>query len=106
MGTVFQIPWMVLNSKTCSWPDEGMARLRAMGFKTVSMALRKNSVDIDDAALHAEKKLAIIMGTEAFGLSDETLDQSDYTVKIPMADGVDSLNVAAASAIAFWELGK
>ncbi|MDO4632753.1 MAG: RNA methyltransferase [Eubacteriales bacterium] len=106
MGTVFQIPWTAMDVKKESWPEEGIAKLHSLGFKTVSMALRRDSVEIDDRTLHSEKKLAIIMGTEAFGLSDETLEKSDYTVKIPMSHGVDSLNVAAASAIAFWELGK
>lgn len=106
MGTVFQIPWTYLDKKNCQWPNDGIEWLHQNGFKTVAMALREDSVNIDDAALMGEEKLAIIMGTEAFGLSDETIDSSDYTVMIPMSHGVDSLNVAAASAIAFWQLGK
>lgn len=105
MGTVFQIPWTSLG-KNISWPKEGIDSLHEQGFKTVAMALKDDSVNIDDSKLMAEEKLAIIMGTEAFGLSDETIEKSDYTVMIPMAHGVDSLNVAAASAIAFWQLGK
>ena len=77
-----------------------------MGFHTAAMALSDRSVGIDDPALLSEEKLAIVLGTEGYGLSEETLRACDYTVKIPMSHGVDSLNVAAASAIAFWELGK
>ncbi len=106
MGTVFQIPWTCLRAKEMNWPEEGIETLHRFGFKIVSMALRKDSVRMDDPILCSEEKLAIIMGTEAFGLSDQTLNLSDYTVKIPMSHGVDSLNVAAASAIAFWELGR
>lgn len=105
MGTVFQIPWTIMDKKF-SWPKGGMEYFKEKGFKTVAMALRNDSVDIDNHELMKEEKLAIIMGTEAFGLSDYTIDNSDYTVKIPMSHGVDSLNVAAASAIAFWQLGK
>lgn len=105
MGTVFQIPWTSVG-KNIGWPRDGIDFLHGQGFKTVAMALKDDSVNIDDATLMAEEKLAIIMGTEAFGLSDETIEISDYTVMIPMTHGVDSLNVAAASAIAFWQLGK
>ena len=104
MGTVFQIPWTVLDSS--SWPVAGMTVLRDLGFKTVAMALRDDSYPIDDPKLRAEEKLAIILGTEGDGLTNETIAACDYTVKIPMSHGVDSLNVAAASAVAFWELGK
>lgn len=97
VGTVFQIPWTFI-------PDVKV--VRELGFRTVSMALRKNSVDISDERLKKEKKLAILMGSEETGLSDRTIDESDYVVKIPMDHGVDSLNVAAASAVAFWELSK
>ena len=106
MGTVFQIPWTYLGDKQVSWPEEGMALLHRLGFKTAAMALSDQSVSIDDAALMAEEKLAIILGTEGDGLASSTIADCDYTVKIPMADGVDSLNVAAASAVAFWQLGK
>lgn len=105
MGTVFQIPWTYFDKKT-SWPDTGMQTLRVLGFKTVAMALRDDSFSIDDPQLHAEEKLAIVLGTEGDGLASDTIADCDYTVKIPMSHGVDSLNVAAASAVAFWELGK
>ena len=105
MGTVFQIPWTYFDKKT-SWPDTGMQTLRELGFKTVAMALREDSFSIDDPQLHAEEKLAIVLGTEGDGLASDTIADCDYTVKIPMSHGVDSLNVAAASAVAFWELGK
>ena len=106
MGTVFQIPWTYLGSEMAHWPEQGMARLRQMGFKTAAMALSDDSVCIDDPALMAEEKLAIILGTEGDGLAQTTIDGCDYTVKIPMSHGVDSLNVAAASAVAFWQLGR
>ena len=104
MGTVFQIPWTFLGSEITHWPHPGMERLNAMGFKTAAMALSDDSVSIDDPCLAAEEKLAIILGSEGDGLTDHTIAQCDYTVKIPMYHGVDSLNVAAASAVAFWEL--
>ena len=100
MGTVFQIPWTYLRQ----WPEPDMSQLRALGFKTAAMALKTDSVSIDDPSLRAEEKLAIILGTEGDGLADSTIADCDYTVLIPMAHGVDSLNVAAASAVAFWEL--
>ena len=106
MGTVFQIPWTYIGEETADWPDAGMARLHALGFRTAAMALSDDSVSIDDPALMAEEKLAIILGTEGDGLADVTIDGCDYTVKIPMSHGVDSLNVAAASAVAFWQLGN
>ena len=99
MGTVFQIDWTFL-------PENGLEVVKDMGYKTVAMALKERSVSIDDPRLSEEKKLAILMGTEGEGLSDETISECDYTVKIPMYHGVDSLNVAAASAVAFYQLGK
>lgn len=104
MGTVFQVPWTRIGSTPTDWPEAGMARLRAMGFKTAAMALTDNSVSIDDPRPAREEKLAIILGTEGDGLSSSTIAACDYTVKIPMSHEVDSLNVAAASAVAFWEL--
>lgn len=102
MGTVFQIPW----TYTGSWPEEGMQQLKALGFKTAAMALSDNAVSIDDPSLMAEEMLAVLMGSEGDGLTDSTIAACDYTVKIPMYHGVDSLNVAAASAVAFWQLRK
>ena len=99
MGTVFQIPWTYLD-------QDGLDSIRKMGFKTAAMALRDDSVSIDDPALEKEEKLAIVLGTEGDGLASSTIEGCDYTVRIPMACGVDSLNVAAASAVAFWQLGK
>lgn len=106
MGTVFQIPWTFLDEKICSWPEEGQKNLRKLGFRTAAMALKQDSVSVDHPALMAEERLAIVLGTEGDGLSEKTIADCDYTVMIPMAHGVDSLNVAAASAVAFWELGK
>ena len=105
MGTVFQIPWTFFDD-TSSWQDAGMQTLREHGFLTVAMALRNDSVSIDDPRLTSAEKLAVILGSEGDGLASETIADCDYTVKIPIAHGVDSLNVAAASAVAFWELGK
>lgn len=102
MGNVFLVPWTIMDKDM--WPDEGMKILRSEGFKTAAMALCNDSVSIADKNLHQEEKLALILGTEGSGLLDKTIKQCDYTVKIPMADGVDSLNVAAAAAVAFWEL--
>jgi tRNA G18 (ribose-2'-O)-methylase SpoU len=102
MGTVFQIPWTVADN----WPQPVMSQLKQLGFKTAAMALSDNSVSIDDEQLMSEEKLAIILGTEGDGLAETTIADCDYTVKIPMTHGVDSLNVAAASAVAFWQLGK
>lgn len=98
MGSVFLVPW--------TWIDDPTSDLRPYGFKTAAMALTDNSVSIDDAALVAESKLAIILGTEGDGLSTRVIEGSDYVVRIPMAHGVDSLNVAAASAVAFWQLRR
>lgn len=106
MGTVFQIPWTYFDEKEAVWPAQGMNLLKELGFKTVAMALREDSVNIDDPALMAEDKLAVILGAEGDGLSDCTIADCDYTVCIPMSHGVDSLNVAAASAVAFWQLGN
>lgn len=105
MGTAFQIPWTYFD-KQITWPMEGQAFLKEQGFQTVAMALRDDTVNIDDPGLHKEEKLAIVLGTEGEGLASQTIASCDYTVKIPMSHGVDSLNVAAASAVAFWELGK
>lgn len=105
MGTVFQIPWTFVDNSVI-WPKEGMKILRELGFKTAAMALKEDSASIDDPELMKEDKLAVILGTEGDGLSPETIADCDYTVMIPMSHGVDSLNVAAASAVAFWQLGK
>lgn len=105
MGTVFQVPWTFFDKKKVSWPDEGIQLLKEMGFQTAAMALTDDSVSIDDKNLMAEEKLAIVLGTEGEGLAKHTIATCDYTVKIPMMHGVDSLNVAAASAVAFWQLG-
>ena len=106
MGTVFQIPWTYIGAQVCDWPEKGMAQLHSLGFKTAALALSDNSVSIDDPGLMAEDKLALILGSEGDGLTEQTIAQCDYTVKIPMYHGVDSLNVAAASAVAFWQLRK
>ena len=106
MGTVFQIPWTFIGAEMADWPHPGVDRLREMGFKTAAMALCDVSVSINDPQLMAEEKLAIILGTEGDGLAEQTIADCDYTVKIPMSHGVDSLNVAAASAVAFWQLGN
>lgn len=105
MGTVFQIPWTFIGDETSEWPEKGIQNLHELGFKTAAMALNDNSVSIDNPQLMDEEKLAIILGTEGDGLADATIADCDYTVKIPMSHGVDSLNVAAASAVAFWQLG-
>lgn len=104
MGTVFQIPWTILPKD--SWPGAAMDTLKNMGFQTAAMALKNDSVSIDDPVLASHEKLAIILGTEGEGLKDATIAACDYTVLIPMFHGVDSLNVAAASAVAFWQLKK
>lgn len=105
MGTVFQIPWTFVDNSVI-WPEEGMKILRELGFKTAAMALKEDSASIDDPELMKEDKLAVILGTEGDVLAPETIADCDYTVMIPMSHGVDSLNVAAASAVAFWQLGK
>lgn len=99
MGTVFQVPWAYLGE---NWHDE----LHELGFKTAAMALRNNTVSIKDPVLQTVEKLAVILGTEGEGLKTSTIDNADFTIKIPMTHGVDSLNVAAASAVAFWQLGN
>lgn len=103
MGTVFQIPWTFIDG---DWSKDGMDRLKAMGFRSVAMALKKDSVSIDDPQLMRKDKLALVLGTEGDGLAKETIANCDYTVMIPMYHEVDSLNVASASAVAFWQLGR
>lgn len=104
MGTVFQVPWTRIGSTAADWPASGLTLLKQLGFKTAAMALSDNSVSIDDASLCSEEKLAIILGTEGDGLSPHTIADCDYVARIPMSNEVDSLNVAAASAVAFWQL--
>ena len=106
MGTVFQIPWTFFDKKKINWKENGIDLLHRRGFQTAAMALSENSVNIDDERLLAEEKLAVILGTEGDGLAMRTIASCDYTVCIPMSHGVDSLNVAAASAVAFWQLGN
>lgn len=106
MGTVFQVPWGQLGETPADWPEKGMDILHSLGFKTAAMALSDRSVSIDDEQLAKEPKLAIVLGTEGDGLAADTIASCDYTVKIPISHGVDSLNVAAASAVAFWQLGR
>ena len=105
MGTVFQIPWTYIGRDATQWPGDGMNLLESFGFKTVAMALTDDSVSIDDPCLKSADKLAVVLGTEGDGLSSDTIARCDYTVRIPMSHGADSLNVAAASAVAFWQLG-
>ena len=102
MGTVFQIPWTIMDAG--DWPERAMQELRSMGYRTAAMALKEDSVSLKDERLKKEERLAIVLGTEGDGLAGRTIADCDYTVMIPMAHGVDSLNVAAASAVAFWEL--
>lgn len=106
MGTIFQVPWTRIGESPEDWPEKGLTLLRELGFKTVAMALTDKSVSIDDPSLAKEERLAIILGTEGDGLSKSTIASCDYTVKIPMKHGVDSLNVAAAGAVAFWVLTR
>lgn len=106
MGTVFQVPWTKIGETKEDWPEKGLIYLNSLGFKTVAMALTDDSVSIDDERLMKEKKLAIILGTEGDGLSKSTIAKTDYTAKIPMSHGVDSLNVAAAGSVAFWQLTR
>ncbi len=105
MGTVFQIPWAMF-PKFLSYPDDAMNRLHALGFKTAAMVLRDDSTALDDPKLTSEKKLAVVLGAEGDGLKEDTIAACDYRVCIPMSHGVDSLNVAAAGAVAFWQLGR
>ncbi len=104
MGTVFQVPWTRIGATKEDWPGAGLDLLHHLGFKAAALALSHDSVTLDDPQLKAEEKLALVLGTEGDGLAAETIAQCDYTVLIPMQHGVDSLNVAAASAVAFWEL--
>ncbi|EEU29826.1 RNA methyltransferase, TrmH family [Limosilactobacillus coleohominis 101-4-CHN] len=104
MGTVFQVPWTYIDAKI--WQTEGISLLHRLGYQTAAMALRHNTIRIDDPQLVKIDKLAVILGSEGPGLEERTIMQSDFSIKIPMATGVDSLNVAAASALAFWELGN
>jgi len=111
MGTVFQIPWTYLDTipekiESGKYPKSDLSELKKLGFKTAAMALSDEAVNIDDPQLMAEDKLAIVLGTEGDGLAASTIADCDYTVCIPMSHGVDSLNVAAASAVAFWQLGN
>ncbi len=106
MGTVFQVPWTRIGTEPSDWPGKGIRLLHELGFKTAAMALSDNSVSIDHPDLRAEEKLAIVLGTEGDGLAHDTIARCDHTVKIPMSHEVDSLNVAAASAVAFWELRR
>ena len=105
MGTVFQIPWTYLEGEGV-WPKDGLALLTKLGFRTAAMTLAKDSISVDEPRLRTEEKLAVILGTEGDGLSADTIADCDYRVRIPMFHGVDSLNVAAASAVVFWELGR
>lgn len=104
MGTIFQVPWARIGDCPADWPEAGMELLHRHGFATAAMALDERAISIDDPRLQQEKKLAVLLGTEGDGLSHQTIARCDYTVMIPMEHGVDSLNVAAASAVAFWQL--
>lgn len=104
MGTIFQVPWTVIPNG--EWPDKTIEKLHEEGYKIASMALKEKTKSIADPTFKKEEKLAIVLGTEGEGLKDHTIELSDYTVKIPMSHGVDSLNVAAASAVAFWQLAN
>ena len=104
MGTVFQIPWTQIGEDPSQWPQPGLSHLRDMGFQTVAMALSDRSVSIEDPVLARAEKLAVILGTEGDGLPTRTIAECDYTARIPMCHGVDSLNVAAAGAVIFWQL--
>ena len=106
MGTVLQVPWTKIGNEAADWPEGGLALLKDLGFATAAMALTDDSVSIDDPTLMAQERLAIVLGTEGDGLSKKTIADCDYTVKIPMSHGVDSLNVAAAGAVAFWQLSR
>ena len=109
MGTVFQVPWTFLGGgepEEEAWPKQGIRLLRELGFRTAAMALSQDALKMDDPRLKEEKRLAVVLGTEGDGLAPQTVAACDYVVRIPMAHGVDSLNVAAASAVAFWEITK
>lgn len=103
MGCVFQIPWTYIE---CREGENYIDRLKTLGFATAAMALEEDSVSVDDEELNSREKIAVVLGTEGEGLKPQTIKACDYTVCIPMANGVDSLNVAAASAVAFWQLGN
>ena len=105
MGTVFQVPWAYTSEDLADWSGAGLDRLEAMGFATAAMALREDALSVDDPRLGEAERLAVLLGTEGDGLSAETIGRCRWTVRIPMSHGVDSLNVAAASAVAFWVLG-
>ena len=104
MGTIFRVPWGIIGESQADWRENGVKLLQSHGFKTAAMALNENSVNIDDEALMKEERIAVILGTEGTGLAKSTIENSDYTVMIPMQNEVDSLNVAAAGVIAFWQL--
>lgn len=104
MGTIFQVPWTRIGERAADWPHPGLERLKKLGFQTAAMALSDRAVSIENPVLQEADKLAIVLGTEGDGLAEETIARCDHTVCIPMSHGVDSLNVAAASAVAFWEL--
>jgi tRNA G18 (ribose-2'-O)-methylase SpoU len=104
MGTVFQIPWARIGASSEDWPEKGLRQLKALGFKTCAMALSESAVPVDDQTLAAEDRLAVVLGTEGDGLAGRTIAECDCSVVIPMFHGVDSLNVAAAGAVAFWAL--
>ena len=106
MGTIFRVPWGVIGESQADWRENGVKILQSHGFKTAAMALNENSVNIDDSELMKEEKIAVILGTEGTGLTGSTIENSDYTVMIPMENEVDSLNVAAAGVIAFWQLTR
>ena len=106
MGTVFQVPWTFIGESAAEWPERGLERLRGLGFSTCALALTEDSVDIDDPRLLSQPRLAMVLGTEGDGLAPTTIASCDFTARIPMAHGVDSLNVAAAGAVAFWQLAK
>ena len=106
MGTVFQVPWTFIGESKADWPERGLERLRGLGFSTCALALTDESVSIDDPLLARQERLALVLGTEGDGLAHRTVAACDFTARIPMAHGVDSLNVAAAGAVAFWQLAK
>ena len=104
MGTVFQVPWTYLGDSPADWPGPGLKRLRALGFRTAALSLRDGALSITDPRLAQAQRLALLLGSEGDGLTPETVAACDWAVKIPMSHGVDSLNVAAAAAVAFWQL--
>ena len=106
MGAVFQVPWARIGESAADWPEAGLSRLRAMGFSTCALALTGDALPIDDPALARQERLALVLGSEGDGLAPATVARCDFTARIPMAHGVDSLNVAAAGAVAFWVLAR